>query len=254
MRLVFVHGAGDSSAVWQHQVDYFGAEHDVLALDMPGHGARLGERAFTTHDDNATEIARLALGPGAGSRARTEQPAGGARPVLIGHSGVGAACLVLALRQPELAAGLVLVASGARMRMAPDLLERARAQAATPAPGLATGSLVPLDLCVSPATPAETREWLARQVGQATAQATLADFEANHALDVMGQLGEVRTPTLVLGGADDRLAPPKFQQFLADGIPGARLVVLPGAGHYPHAEQPAAFNRAVDEFLAGVGV
>ena len=238
MRLVFVHGAGDSAAVWQRQVDYFSQAHDVQALDLPGHGQRLSETAFTSHDDNAAEIARLA-GRGA---------------VLIGHSGVGAACLVLALQQPDLPAGLVLVASGARMRMHPDLLERARAQATTAAPSLAVGSLVPIEQCVSPATDPATRDWLAVRVGQATAQATYADFQANNTLDVMQRLSQVKTPTLAIGGADDQMAPPKFQQFLSENIPGARLELLAGAGHYPHVEQPAAFNAALTAFLGGLRV
>ena len=237
MKLAFVHGAGDSAAVWQKQVEHFTGKHEVLALDMPGHGTRLSESAFTSHEDNAREIARLA----------------GPHSVLIGHSGVGAACLLLALREPDFATGLVLVASGARMRMHPDLLARAEAQASTSTPGLATGSLVPIELCVSPTTPRETRDWLAARVGQATAQATYADFQANNALDVMNQLGQVRTPTLVIGGADDKLAPPRFQQFLADGIAGARLVLLDGAGHYPQVEHAAAFNQAVEQFVAGLG-
>ena len=59
-------------------------------------------------------------------------------------------------------------------------------------------------------------------------------------------------PTLVLVGADDCITPPAAGQTLADGIPGARLAVLPGAGHLSNLEAPDAFNAAVRAFLAGL--
>ncbi len=54
------------------------------------------------------------------------------------------------------------------------------------------------------------------RIGESTARATYADFLANDRFDVMECLPEIERPTLVIGGEDDRMAPPKYQSFLAD--------------------------------------
>jgi pimeloyl-ACP methyl ester carboxylesterase len=62
----------------------------------------------------------------------------------------------------------------------------------------------------------------------------------------------VKVPTLVVVGDDDRLTPPAMAKSIADAIPGARLAIIPTAGHLSNIEQPAAFNAAVLDFLASV--
>jgi pimeloyl-ACP methyl ester carboxylesterase len=76
--------------------------------------------------------------------------------------------------------------------------------------------------------------------------ATLADR------DPMGSLARIACPTLVVHGELDPI-PVAFSQFLADQIPGARLEVIPGGGHFPFIEEPAPFERAVRGFLASDG-
>jgi pimeloyl-ACP methyl ester carboxylesterase len=65
-------------------------------------------------------------------------------------------------------------------------------------------------------------------------------------------LAGIGVPTLVVGGAEDALTPPSVMQALADGIPGARFVAIPAAGHLAPLEQPLAVNRALSEFLDGL--
>ncbi len=65
-------------------------------------------------------------------------------------------------------------------------------------------------------------------------------------------LGGVRCPALVLVGEHDTLAPPALAERLQRSIPGATRTVIPGAGHLPNLEQPAAFNAAVAQFLGGL--
>jgi proline-specific peptidase len=70
---------------------------------------------------------------------------------------------------------------------------------------------------------------------------------------VMGRLGEISVPTLVMAGRDDFLFPPEHQAALAAGIPNARLRIIERAGHNPHSEQPGVVMQAVTDFLP-VGV
>ena len=66
------------------------------------------------------------------------------------------------------------------------------------------------------------------------------------------RLDDIRVPTLVIHGADDRVWPLDNARYLAEHIPGARLVVIPGAGHMFTIEKPREFNTAVLEFLQDV--
>jgi proline iminopeptidase len=67
---------------------------------------------------------------------------------------------------------------------------------------------------------------------------------------VMSRLGEIRMPTLVLGGREDFLFPPEHQAILADRIPQAQLEVIEHAGHNAHAEQAARVIPILAEFVA----
>jgi pimeloyl-ACP methyl ester carboxylesterase len=67
-------------------------------------------------------------------------------------------------------------------------------------------------------------------------------------------LAQISVPTLIITGAEDNLTPPKESELMRDAlhVPGARLVVIPGAAHLSNVEQPEMFNQAVREFLKSV--
>jgi len=236
--LVFVHGAGDSAAIWADQVAHYATAARVCALDLPGHGTRLGERAHDDHTRNADELKTMI-------REREF-----AAPVVVGHSMGGAVALRLALEHPEVPSALVLVATGARLRMRPDFLETARRRAETMPPNQPVGATAHVEEAVSPSSSDRARRFVLAHSGQATAQAVYADFLANDGFDVMGDLGRIDKPVLVVGGADDRLTPPKFIAYLGDHIPGARVGLVAEAGHYVFVEQPARFQELLDAFLS----
>ena len=242
--LIFIHGAGDSAAVWGLQVKHFSSSprHRLYAADLPGHGERSAEPGFDRHEQNAEEVCR-------GMETR-----GMRAGVIVGASMGGAVALTLALQNPEHVTALVLVATGAKMRMHPTFLEEAKKRA--DAFGNQTPEathIVPAEQMISAATPPPVVTWLKEHIGHASAQATYADFLANDRFDVMTRLGEITAPTLVIGGSDDRMTPAKFSQFLAEKIPHAQLEILPHSGHYPMVEQADAFNARLEGFLTTVG-
>ena len=71
--------------------------------------------------------------------------------------------------------------------------------------------------------------------------------------DARPGLAAINVPTLVIVGDEDTLTPPSAAEALAAGVRGAKLVVLPGAGHLSNLETPDAFNAAVLDFLDGLG-
>jgi pimeloyl-ACP methyl ester carboxylesterase len=63
------------------------------------------------------------------------------------------------------------------------------------------------------------------------------------------RLSQIVAPTLVLSGTEDRVVPPRNSEMLAEKIPGARLDLIPGAGHLGFIEHAGRFNQDVIEFL-----
>ena len=238
MHLVFIHGAADSSAVWELQVQTFGREHTVLAVDLPGHGSRLAQLAFESCERSAQDVLEQI-------EASSLQA-----PILVGHSMGGGIALTIALEHPEVPSALVLVGSGARLRIRPEVIESARQRSESSPPGVRIDRVIPLQDVVSARAGVEVRDWLGARIGQATGQATYADFLATSAFDAMARLHEIRVPTLIIGGEDDRWTPPKFQQYFAEHIVGAHLVMFTGCGHYPFAERAEAFNAELGRFFA----
>jgi len=227
--LVFLHGAGGSHQVWLHQVrGLLGAS--CYALDLPGHGRSAGP-------------GRDSIAAYAGWLIDFIDAAGLERAVLVGHSMGGAIALDAALRFPDRVAGLGLVATGARLRAAPAVLDGLRAD--FPA---AVHSIC--DWCYSPQAPPEMVRLGEQQMAETSPEVLYGDFAACNAFDVIGRLGEIAVPTVVVCGADDCMTPPKYAAALRDQIPGAVLHLVEGAGHMVMLERPDDTTRALSA-LAG---
>ncbi|MEO6835018.1 MAG: alpha/beta fold hydrolase [Candidatus Tumulicola sp.] len=225
MRTVFIHGAGCTDDVFAAQLDAF---DDADAIVLPG---RRGE---------ATGPSTIAEFADAVERQLGARSAGDV--VLCGHSMGGAIALELGLRDRGSVRGIVLIDSGAKLRVAPALFESLERDFSAGARALARMFFAdPLPDRVEFAT------GVMLEVGQAQ---TLRDFHACNAFDASERLGELRVPLLALTGKDDRLTPPKFAQFLADRIPGASARILEGAGHFAMVERPDETNALIAAFVA----
>jgi pimeloyl-ACP methyl ester carboxylesterase len=232
--LVLLHGAGGTHRTWPETLRTLPGRR-VLPLDLPGHGeAPLpGERAVQGYADAVRDMLD-ALGIG--------------RAVLAGHSMGGAVALALALGSPGRVAGLLLVGTGARLRVLPALLEASAdpARAAEVAAAMAGASL-------GPAASADLRAWAEAEILRTPAGVLHGDFTACDGFDVRERLGEIRAPARVVVGAEDRLTPPRYAEFLAAGLGAREPVVVPEAGHLVTLEAPGAVVAAAEDLLARIG-
>ena len=231
LTMVLVHGAGENHLVWPASLRRVDSVQ-VCALDLPGHGQSGGQGRASVSDYAAVVLAFLdALGV--------------QRAVIGGHSMGGAIAQQFALSYPQRVAGLVLVATGARLRVAPAILS-----------GMLTDWPGTLDLVTryawGPGAPEELVRLGRAQLAEADPQVAANDYTACNAFDVMERVGQIAAPTLVIGGTADQMTPLKYATYLAEKIPGARLATIEGAGHMVMLEQPELVARHVREFLATV--
>lgn len=70
--------------------------------------------------------------------------------------------------------------------------------------------------------------------------------------DYTPHLGSIHVPSLVIGAAGDKAAPPENAERIASGIPGCKLCLIPDAGHLANLENSGAFNKCLVEFLKGI--
>jgi len=166
--------------------------------------------------------------------------------LLVGHSMGGAVALTTALSRPELVSGLLLVASGARLRVAQPLLKAVREQF----------HLLPelmARMVFSPQTPPEVVEAQRPLLFDAPAETVASDLEACDRFDAEPELGGLAVPVTVLVGSEDFLTPPRLGRRLAERAPRSRGEIVQGAGHLLPQEQPAVVSELILELLRGAG-
>jgi pimeloyl-ACP methyl ester carboxylesterase len=152
--------------------------------------------------------------------------------------------LEFALRWPEQVAGLVLVGSGVRLSVNPWLLEAAADPAQlTQAVGRIT------QWSFARQAPEALTTWVTDRTLAAGPGVLHRDLVACDAFDAEMRLPQLKLPTLVLCGQQDRMTPPPASVALAEAIARAELEFIPDAGHYVMLEQPAAVERRLRAWL-----
>ncbi len=230
--VVFVHGAGGAQEQWRFQLRHLGSRWNVLAVDLPGHGASQGQGCRTI--EGYRDFIRDLL-----------DNLGMTDTVLVGHSMGGGIAQSFALAHPGRLAGVVLVGTGARLRVHPDVLASIRGGDME-----AAGRLISrwaYSQSALPATLAQGAEAFARN----RASILEGDFLACDAFDAMGKISAIRIPTLVVCGEDDRLTPVKYARYLQREIQGSTLATIQEAGHMVMLEKPVEFTRILSAFLEG---
>jgi len=228
---MYVHGTGCNGQVWIPHMTAIADAHTPVAIDLPGHGGSPG-RGFRGVGDYTYFVVELA------------SALGWDRFVVAGHSLGGAIALLTALHHGDRVDGLILVDSGARLRVDPTLLRDAHQAAAA---GRATAT--DRSWGFASVTPQSIVDAVQALTSGTDPSVTYQDWIADDTFDVMSRVKDIRVPTLAICGADDRLTPIKYHQFLAAQIPGCQLTVIEQAGHWMFWEQPKAFTGRVRAFL-----
>lgn len=249
--VIMVHGAGGSSTVWSMQLSErqsspagtpktasSRAQHPLLnplakklhliALDLNGHGR--------TPDTKASDVTSSYL-QDIDAVVNSQR-----KPVLMGHSMGGALSQLYALKNSTKLSGLVLVGTGARLKVAPmifDFLDRDPNAYFNAMPQFMFHESAPKT--VVEASLAEARECPIPVIRR--------DFEVCNSFDLMNEVNRISLPTLVVVGDSDMMTPVKYANYLHEKIPGSDLRIMSQAGHAVMLEKPLGFNQAVLDWL-----
>jgi pimeloyl-ACP methyl ester carboxylesterase len=231
--VVFIHGASGSSSSWYFQKEYLKQFMEVILLDLSGHGKSAGDgcdRLEECRDAVHGVLTSLGLD----------------RCYIVGHSMGGAIAMLFALTYPELVEGLVLLATGAKLRVFPEILQGILADKEGTVHKIA-------ELAFSKKTSASVIESGFREMMKCREEVIHRDFSSCEQFNVMDRIRRITVPILILCGEDDLLTPVKYSEFLHAEIPDSKLVLIPDAGHLLMIEKPGPVNRAIEAFVTGKG-
>jgi pimeloyl-ACP methyl ester carboxylesterase len=252
--LVLLHGITNSSASWEPVLELLAPDFTIVAPDLLGHG------------DSAKPRGDYSLGAAASLLRDLLLALGHERATIVGHSLGGGIAMQFSYQFPERVERLVLVASGGLGRQVTPLLRAV----ALPGAELVLPLLASQPLVNAGAKIGGLIDRIGVRVGSdiaamATGFASLQDIEARRAfvqtaravIDVGGQrvnaidklyLAEA-VPTLILWGDRDPIIPARHGIRAHELMPGSRLRIFEGAGHFPHHDDPAGFAAAITQFV-----
>jgi pimeloyl-ACP methyl ester carboxylesterase len=253
--LLLIHGIGDSSQTWHRVLPELGRRHLVIAPDLLGHGASDKPRADYAAAAYANGMRDL-LGV-----------LGIDRVTLVGHSLGGGVAMQFAYQFPEKTERMVLVSTGGAGRHVSPLLRAATLPGAElaisalrlPGARLAVGAAVSVLELFDTGLGLDAADL--RRMVDALPDATARTAFIRTLRSVVDRRGQVVTmldrcylvrgmPTLLVWGSRDSVLPIGHAYQARAAMPGSRLEVFDGAGHFPFHTDPLRFVRVLEDFWA----
>jgi 3-oxoadipate enol-lactonase len=238
--VLLLHGLGADANSWALQLPPLtGAGFRPIATDTPGFGE-------SPYDGHGWSIQRMA----AENAALLEELQTGPAHV-VGLSMGGTIAQQFALDFPQLTRSLVLVSTFPVLR--PVTLSGwfyfLKRFILVNTMGLSTQAKVVAQHIFPRPSDGQLREILVKTIARADPRAYRKAMASLGLFNSLKNLGEIKTPTLIVTGGDDTTVTPSRQRLLVDGIPGARHVIIPVAGHAVPVDKAERFNLEVLAFL-----
>jgi pimeloyl-ACP methyl ester carboxylesterase len=243
--MLFIHGMCGDASVWADQVQRLSPHFRCIAYDRRGHShsplGQMTQRTVELHADDAAQlIMELGLAP----------------CILVASSGGARVAVDVVRRYPRLIKGAVL-SEPPLMALAPDggqaFMERVKpAVEAAVARGGPRAAVDAFFEIMCPGLWAILPEARRDVPYRANAAELFGDLAMPPYQIARADLAQVHVPCLVIRGSQSDPMLRAIAAILAESIPGARLVELPGSGHVTYAEKPAEFASAVESFASMV--
>jgi len=229
--VIFIHGAGQSSACWKFQFDLSDTinHFNFIFIDLPGHGKSEGVGLTTIKEYSEflhSFINNLDI----------------KKYLLVGHSMGGRISQVNLVDHPQNSIGSVLVGTGPKVRVTMHAIELAKKNIKEFADMATENSF-------SKSAPLELKTEFKKLLLKLNPETTANDLAACNEFDTTDIISKIRVPTCIIAGEEDKLAPIKNSLHLKNSIQNSRIEIVKGAGHFMMLEKPALFNSAITNFL-----
>ncbi|MBI1750917.1 MAG: alpha/beta hydrolase [Acidobacteria bacterium] len=238
--VVLIHGGQLDRRMWDDQFQLFAERFRVIRYDVRNYGkSDTATQVYASEEDLYALLKQLDV----------------EKAHLVGLSLGGRIAIDFTLAHPEMVSALVPVGAGMTGFSMPDNFPWEESLDAAQRGDFA--KVTELWLKSGFMAPAMENPKLAPRVRQLSMENT-KDWMSNPLLErrmkppAVERLGEIRAPTLIVAGSRDVLNIQAIAGILQARVPGARTVVIPGAGHMVNMEKPEEFNRVVLEFLRGL--
>lgn len=225
--LLFIHGAGGSVSSWSFLKRELKKEYlNIEAFNLPGHGNAEGN-GYNTIEGYVNFVEEYIF----------------TRKIsnfyIAGHSMGGAIALEYALTNQNFVKGLILIGTGARLKVNPAILS-----------GITTDFEKSVKMIVENSY--FNKNHLTQGIDEMLKnkpEVLFNDFAACNDFDVTKKLQEITIPALILCGRADVMTPPKYSAFLAENIKNSELHIIEDSGHMLMIENPSNLAYHIREFI-----
>ncbi len=227
--IIFIHGSGGNSYVWYNQLANLGLNYNIIAIDLPSH-------------DQSDKFSELSLELYVGVVKTLIETLKIKEVILAGHSLGGAVIQSYYFNHPDDVSALILVGTGARLRVSPIILTSLQNDYQEFLEGLPIGAFyrkTSKDLI---------NEYLA-ETSKTNPRVTYNDFKICDGFDAMDKLSLIDVPCLIICGKDDKLTPPKYSKHFHENLKISELVIIDKASHMVMLEKPEEMNQAIELFI-----
>lgn len=233
--ILFIHSLGADFTMWRDQFAAFEKKYCCIAFDCRGHGGSSYTGSFS--------VADLAQDLKAGL-----DKIGIHETHIVGIAMGGPIALSFAAQWPDMARSLVLANSFVDMR------DPAKGRIDATKKRLESMSMFEFGkeyaaTRLMPDTPKDLYTELAEAIAEVEPEAYIDTLRAIFETEFTAELEKVDAPTLVLFGDEDTVTPEHHSVMIRDGIEGAVMQVIAGAGHLSNLDKPDEFNAAIAKFL-----
>lgn len=227
--IIFIHGSGGNSNLWKHQLNKLDGNSCRIAIDLPSHAQSdlFSELSLELYVDVLKVlIDSLKL----------------KEVILAGQSLGGAVIQSYYFKYPDKVSALVLIATGARLRVNPSTFDIIKKDFQVFLNSSPIGAFYQK-------TSKEITNYYIKEVSKTDQEVIYNDYSICDKFDVMDKMSMINIPCLIICGKDDKQTPPKYSKYFNDNIESSELVIIDEAGHLVMLEKPEEINQAIIIFI-----
>ncbi len=226
--LVFIHGSGGDSSIWKHQFD-IDINYSIIALDLPSHGR--SDKFETLSLDLYVDVLKKFI-----------ESLNYEKMILCGHSLGGAVIQSFYFNYPNFVNKLILVGTGARLKVSQVILESLKTNYDKFLNDLPVGAF-------SRKTPTNIINEYIKESSTIGSEVTYQDFSICDKFDMLEKTSSIKIPCLIIVGAEDKLTPVRYSNYFHENIKINDYKIIKQAGHMVMLEKSEEFNKVIQDFI-----